>query len=184
MAIDITIPELPNIPPKLPNLDDLTAKLPSVELPKVPGSSPCGANAALEEAMAGVDALKAKLSAGLDSLTDVGSLTDKLKAKLAEVNPVKTPSINLQQELASLTGLTPEEYNAKVAALKKQFGEAVPDLDKIISGIPKPKGTNAQGGGDIFGKINDALGNAGAVFQAVQDKINNASSNTLSSPLA
>lgn len=175
MAVEVTIPELPNIPPKLPNLDDLVATTPPVNLPTTAGASPCGANAALEEALAGIDSLKEKLKGGLDSLTDVGALTEKVKAKLAEVNPTKTPSINLQQELSSLSGLTPEEYNAKVAALKKQFGDAVPDLDKIIAGIPKPTGMNAQGGTDIFGKINTALGNAAAVFQNVQDKIANAS---------
>lgn len=183
MAFEIKIPELPNIPPKLPNLDDVTAKLPTVELPSVSGVSPCGVNAALEEAMAGIDSLKEKLAGGLESLTDVGALSATIKAKLSEVNAVKPAATNLQQELANLPNLPPDQYAAKVEQLKKQFGKAVPDLDKTIEQIPKPKGLNAQGAKDIFAGLNDALGNIGAVFQNVQETINNASLDNIVSDL-
>lgn len=175
MAFEITVPDLPNIPPKLPNLDDLTPTLPTVELPTVPGISPCGVNAALEEAMAGVDSLKEKLKGGLDSIGDIGSIVNTVKSKLAEVNAKAPIATNLQQELANLPNLPPEQYAAKVKQLKAQFGSTVPDLDKTIDAIPKPKGLTTQGQKDIFSQMDDALGNISATFKQAQEAINNAS---------
>lgn len=130
--------------------------------------SPCGANAALDEAKAGIDSLKDKLSAGLDSLTDVGTLTATIKNKLAEVNAKQVPSVSLQEELLNLPNLTPEEYTKKVAELKGQFGGTVPNLDKIIDKMPKPAGMAADGGKDKFADLQNFLGNVGAAFQNVQ----------------
>jgi len=183
MAFEVTVPDLQNIPPKLPNLDDLTPTLPTVELPTVPGISPCGVNAALEEAMAGIDSLKDKLKGGLESLGDVSSIAATVKAKLAEVNEKAPIATNLQQELANLPNLTPEQYAAKVKQLKEQFGPTVPDLDKTIDKIPKPKGTTVQGGKDIFAQMDQLLGNVSTTFQKTQELIQAATLENLVSDL-
>ena len=137
--------------------------------------SPCGANAALEEAAAGIDNLKESLSAGLESVSDIGALTATIKKKMAEANPPKPPSSNLQEELANLPNLTPDEYTKKVAQLKAYFGPSVPNLDETINKIPKPAGLNAAGNRDIFGDMQKFLGNAGAAFQNVQDLLSQSS---------
>ena len=137
--------------------------------------SPCGVSAALDEVKAGIDELKAKISGGLESIGDLGSIADTIKAKLQEVNIPPTPSFNLHEELASLPGLSPDAYTKKVAALKAQFGSALPDLDNIIGKIPKPPGLTSYGAKDLFAQLNDALGDAGALFQNVQKTLNEAS---------
>ena len=133
--------------------------------------SPCGSSAALDEAKAGIDALKAKISGGLESIGDLGAIADTIKAKLQEVNVPKTPSFNLHEDLASLSGLSSDEYTKKVAQIKAQFGSAMPNLDEVIAKIPKPLGLTATGGKDLFAQLNDALGNVGAAFQNVQKQI-------------
>lgn len=138
-------------------------------------ASPCGINAALDEAKAGIDSLKEKIATGLNGIGDIGSIADTIKNKLQEVNVPQIPSINLKEELINLPNLSADEYSAKVAELKSKFGTAVPDLDAIIAKIPKPAGLNAQGNKDIFAQLNDALGNVGAAFQNVQQKISETS---------
>ena len=137
--------------------------------------SPCGANAAMEEAAASIDNLKAKLSEGLDSVSDLGALTATIKKKMAEANPPKPPSMNLQQELAGLPYLTPDEYTKRVAYIKATFGPSVPDLDAKINAIPKPIGLTASGAKDMFADLQNFLGNAGAAFQNVQDVLSQTS---------
>ena len=144
-------------------------------------ASPCGASAALEEAKAGIDNLKAKLQGGLDSVGDIGALADTIKAKLAEVNTPKVPSVSLQDELAKLSTLSPDEYTKKVAELKAQFGSGVPDLQKYIDAIPKPAGLNAAGDKNMFADLQQMIGNVGAAFQNAQDIINNASLENITS---
>ena len=146
-------------------------------------SSPCGINAALDEAKAGIDKLKEKIGQGLNGIGDIGSIADTIKNKLAEVNVPQLPSINLKEELIKLPSLSPDEYAAKVAELKSKFGTAVPDLDAIIAKIPKPVGLNAQGNKDIFAQLNDALGNVGAAFQNVQQQISQISLESLSASI-
>lgn len=138
-------------------------------------ASPCGINAALDEAKAGIDSLKEKIATGLNGIGDIGSIADTIKNKLKEVNVPQLPSTNLREELVNLPNLTPDEYTAKVAELKAKFGTAVPDLDAIIAKIPKPAGLNAQGNKDIFAQLNTALGNVGAAFQNVQQKLSETS---------
>lgn len=138
-------------------------------------ASPCGINAALDEAKAGIDSLKEKIGKGLDGVGDIGAIADKIKGKLQEVNVPQVPSMNLREELINLPNLTPDEYSAKVAELKAKFGSEVPDLDAIIAKIPKPVGLNAQGNKDIFAQLNTALGNVGAAFQNLQQKISETS---------
>lgn len=137
--------------------------------------SPCGINAALDEAKAGIDNLKDKIKGGLDEISDIGAMTQKIKDKLSEVNVPQIPETDLRAELSKLPYLTPEEYTKKVAELKKQFGEAVPDLDSIIGKIPKPVGMNAVGGKDIFADLQKALGGIGNIFQTVQEKLSQTS---------
>lgn len=137
--------------------------------------SPCGVNAAMEEAAKGIDDLKAKLQGGLDSVSDIGALTKTIKAKLAEANPVKPEAVNLQKELAALPYLTPDEYTKKTAQLRAQFGTSVPNLDETINKIPKPAGLTTSGVKDMFADLQKALGDAGAAFQNVQDMISNVS---------
>jgi putative chitinase len=106
--------------------------------------SPCGINASLDEAKAQIDALKEKIAGGLNSIGDLGAIADTIKAKLSEVNIPQVPNVNLQAELASLPYLTPDEYNAKVAELKRVFGSSVDNLDEIIGKIPKPIGLSSS----------------------------------------
>jgi putative chitinase len=145
--------------------------------------SPCGINAALDEAKAGIDNLKEKIAGGLNSIGDLGSVADTIKNKLKEVNVPKLESINLKEELLNLPSLNAEEYAAKVAELKAKFGTAVPDLDAIIAKIPKPVGLNAQGNKDIFTQLNDALGNVGAAFQNVQEQLSSLSIESLTASI-
>lgn len=138
-------------------------------------ATPCGQSAALEEAKAGIDSLKEKIKGGLDSIGDLGAMTETIKAKMAEINPPKAPSVGLQDELAKLPTLKPDEYAAKVAEIKQKFGSAVPNLDDIIGKIPKPAGLDAFGEKNIFADLQKALGDVGAAFQNVQDMIANTS---------
>lgn len=102
--------------------------------------SPCGASAALDEAKAKIDELKSKIAGGLDSIGDLGSISDSIKAKLSEVNIPKIENVNLQAELAKLPYLNPDEYAVAIEKIKNHFGSSVPDLDSIIDKIPKPPG--------------------------------------------
>lgn len=134
-------------------------------------ASPCGVSAALEETKAGIDSLKEKIKGGLDSIGDLGGIATTIKEKLKEVNVPQNPTIDLQEELSKLSGLSPDEYAAKVAELKQTFGSAVPNLDDIINKIPKPAGLTATGEKNIFTDLQKALGDVGAAFQNVQDLI-------------
>lgn len=135
----------------------------------------CGINAALDEAKAGIDALKSKLSAGVESIGDVGALANTIKNKLSEVNIPQVPSVNLQQELANLPNLSPDEYAAKVAELKAKFGDAMKasgqNLDDIIKKIPKPAGVDGVGDKDIFSGLNALSDKVGAAFRNAQEQL-------------
>lgn len=135
----------------------------------------CGVNAALDEAKAGIDSLKAKLTAGVESIGDIGAIADTIKAKLAEVNVPQVPSVNLQQELANLPNLSPDDYAKKVADLKAKFGPAMKekgiDLDKIIDKIPKPAGLSLDDGKDIFAQLNALSDKVGAAFKNAQEQL-------------
>lgn len=140
------------------------------------GANPiCGINAALDEAKAGIDLLKEKISAGVESIGDVGALAKTIQDKLAEVNIPKVPSVNLQQELANLPNLTPEEYATKVEELKRRFGDAMKqegqDLNAIIDKIPKPAGLTGGDGKDIFAGLNALTDKVGAAFRNAQEQL-------------
>jgi putative chitinase len=100
--------------------------------------SPCGLSGTLNEALTQIDSLKQKIAGGLDSIGDLGAIADAIKEKLGEIKVPEIPELDLQTELASLPYLSPAEYTAKIAELKKIFGSAVDNLDELIDKIPKP----------------------------------------------
>ena len=108
--------------------------------------SPCGLSGSLSKAMEQIDSLKQKLAGGLDSIGDLGAIADSIKNTLGEIKVPEIPSIDLQTELAKLPYLSPAEYNAKVAELKRIFGPAVENLDELIDKIPKPPGLSTSSG--------------------------------------
>ena len=132
--------------------------------------SPCGVNASLDEAKAQIDALKAKISGGLESIGDLGSIADTIKAKLAEVNIPPIPSFNLQSELAGLPYLSAAEYSAKVESLKTFFGTSVENLDALIDKIPKPIGLTASST-SIFEQLNNLAANITTTTQNILDSL-------------
>lgn len=109
-------------------------------------TSPCGLSGSLSKATEQIDALKAKIAGGLNSIGDLGSIADSIKNTLGEIKVPETPAIDLQSELAKLPYLSPAEYNAKVAELKRIFGNSVEGFDDIISKIPKPPGLSLTSG--------------------------------------
>lgn len=139
------------------------------------GNKTCGINAAIDEAKAAIDQLKAKLSEGVNGVGDLGSLADTIKNKLSEINTPQIPSINLQEELAKLPTLTPEEYTAAVQSIKEKFGSAVDNLDDIIAKIPKPFGIEGTDQKDIFAELRAAVDGFGAAFKGAQETLNNLS---------
>ena len=110
----------------------------------------CGANESLNTALSKIDDIKAEIESKLDSAAseaaaafetaqaDIKAGLDALAVDLPEAKPV-----NLQSEITSLINdvdrTTVEgiaAFNAKVAALKKDFGGALEkkglDFDKLI----------------------------------------------------
>lgn len=132
--------------------------------------SPCGASAALSEAKAGIDSLKSKISAGLESVGDLGSIAATIKSKLSEVNIPQIPSYNLQTELAKLPYLTPTEYNASVEKLKTFFGKSVDNLDTLIEKIPKPVGLSLSTS-SLFQQLQDLAANITTSTQDILDSL-------------
>jgi len=139
------------------------------------GNKTCGINAAIDEAKAAIDDLKSKISEGVNSIGDLGSLADTIKNKLSEINAPQIPSINLQEELAKLPTLSPEEYTAAVQSIKEKFGSAVDNLDDIIAKIPKPFGIEGTDQKDIFAELRAAVDGFGAAFKNAQETLNNVS---------
>lgn len=114
--------------------------------------SPCGLSGSLSKATEQIDALKAKIAGGLGSIGDLGSIADSIKNTLGEIKVPEVPSIDLQSELAKLPYLSPAEYNAKVAEMKRIFGESVEGFDSIVAKIPKPPGLSSS-----FGSLSEQL---------------------------
>lgn len=139
------------------------------------GNKVCGINAAIDEAKAGIDQLKAKIQEGVDSIGDLGSLADTIKQKLAEINAEQLPTINLQEELSKLPMLSADEYATAVADIKAKFGSAVDNLDEIIAKLPKPFGVEGVDQKDIFADLRAAVDGFGAAFKDAQEAINNIS---------
>lgn len=133
----------------------------------------CGINAAIDEAKAAIDNLKIQISSGVESINNLGALAQTIKDKLAEVNLPQIPTINLQEELAKLPTLNPDEYAAAVQSIKDKFGSAVPNLDEVISKIPKPFGIEGADVKDIFAELRGAVDGFGAAFKDAQEAINN-----------
>lgn len=108
--------------------------------------SPCGLSGSLSKATEQIDALKAKIAGGLNSIGDLGSIANSIKNTLGEIKVPEVPSIDLQSELAKLPYLSPAEYNSKVVEMKRIFGNSVEGFDDIISKIPKPPGLSLTSG--------------------------------------
>lgn len=132
--------------------------------------SPCGVNASLDEAKAKIDELKAKIAGGLDSIGDLGSIADTIKAKLSEVNIPKIENVNLQAELAKLPYLSPNEYNAAVEKIKNHFGNSVENLDDIIAKIPKPPGLSSSTS-NLFQQLQDLAAGITTTTQNILDSL-------------
>lgn len=132
--------------------------------------SPCGVNASLDEAKAKIDELKSKISSGLNSIGDLGSIADTIKAKLAEVNVPQVENVNLQAELAKLPYLSPAEYNASVEKIKNFFGNSVENLDEIIDKIPKPPGLSTSSS-NLFQQLQDLAAGITTTTQNILDSL-------------
>ena len=141
--------------------------------------SPCGASAALSEAKAGIDSLKATISAGLASVGSLGAIAATIKSKLSEVNIPQIPNYNLQTELAKLPYLTPAEYNASVEKLKTFFGKSVDNLDALIEKIPKPVGLSSSTS-SLFQQLQDLAAN---ITTSTQDILNSLSSENIAASI-
>ena len=148
----------------------------------------CGANESLNTALSKIDDIKAEIESKLDSAAseaaaafetaqaDIKAGLDELAVDLPEAKPV-----NLQSEITSLINdvdrTTAEgiaAFNAKVAELKKDFGEAIGDkgldLDKLIDEGTTKLGKDIQaasdfltgtGEGTLTGELTQALGLGG-----------------------
>ena len=148
----------------------------------------CGANESLNSALSKIDDIKAEIESKLDSAAseaaaafesaqaDIKAGLDELAVDLPEAKPV-----NLQSEITSLINdvdrTTAEgiaAFNAKVAELKKDFGEAIGDkgldLDKLIDEGTTKLGKDitaatdfltGTGEGSLTGELTQALGLSG-----------------------
>ena len=156
----------------------------------------CGANESLNSALSKIDDIKAEIESKLDSAAseaaaafesaqaDIKAGLDELAVDLPEAKPV-----NLQSEITSLINdvdrTTAEgiaAFNAKVAELKKDFGEAIGDkgldLDKLIDGgttkLGKDIGAAATAVGDV---VTDITGAVTDVYSSVTDAVSGGISN-------
>ena len=159
----------------------------------------CGANESLNTALSKIDDIKSEIESKLDSAAseaaaafetaqaDIKAGLDELAVDLPEAKPV-----NLQSEITSLINdvdrTTAEgiaAFNAKVAELKKDFGEAIGDkgldLDKLIdegtTKLGKDIGAAATAVGDVVTDITGAVTDTySSVTDAVSGGISNISS--------
>jgi len=148
----------------------------------------CGANESLNTALSKIDDIKAEIESKLDSAAseaaaafetaqaDIKAGLDALAVDLPEAKPV-----NLQSEITSLindvdrtTAGGIASFNAKVAALKKDFGGALEkkglDFDKLIDDSSAKLGKDVQaasdfltgtGEGSLTGELTSAFGLSG-----------------------
>ena len=159
----------------------------------------CGANESLNNALSKIDDIKAEIESKLDSAAseaaaafetaqaDIKAGLDELAVDLPEAKPV-----NLQSEITSLINdvdrTTAEgiaAFNAKVAELKKDFGEAISDkgldLDKLIdegtTKLGKDIGAAVTAVEDVVTDITGAVTDTySSVTDAVSGGISNISS--------
>ena len=156
----------------------------------------CGANESLNAASSKIEDLINELDAKVTSAAseaaaafetaqaDIKAGLDELAVDLPEAKPV-----NLQSEITSLINdvdrTTAEgiaAFNAKVAELKKDFGEAIGDkgldLDKLIdegtTKLGKDIGAAATAVGDV---VTDITGAVTDTFSSVTDSVSGAVSN-------
>ena len=153
----------------------------------------CGANESLNTALSKIDDIKAQIESKLNSSAseaaaafetaqaDIKSKLDALAVDLPEAKPV-----NLQSEITSLindvdrtTAGGIAAFNAKVAALKKDFGGALEkkglDFDKLIDDSSAKLGKDiAAASTALDNVITDATGAVTDVFNSVTDSVSGA----------
>jgi hypothetical protein len=155
----------------------------------------CGANESLNTALSKIDDIKAQIESKLNSSAseaaaafetaqaDIKSKLDALAVDLPEAKPV-----NLQSEITSLindvdrtTAGGIAAFNAKVAALKKDFGGALEkkglDFDKLIDDSSAKLGKDvAAVSTALDNAITDASGAVTDIYNSVTDSVSGAAS--------
>ena len=155
----------------------------------------CGANESLNTALSKIDDIKAEIESKLNSSAseaaaafqtaqaDIKAGLDALAVDLPEI-----PAVNLQSEITSLINdvdrTTVEgiaAFNAKVAALKKDFGGALEkkglDFDKLIDDSSAKLGKDiAAASTALDNVITDATGAVTDIFNSVTDSVSGAAS--------
>jgi hypothetical protein len=156
----------------------------------------CGANESLNTALSKIDDIKAEIESKLDSAAseaaaafetaqaDIKAGLDELAVDLPEAKPV-----NLQSEITSLINdidkTTAEgivAFNAKVAELKKDFGEAISDkgldLDELIDEGTKKLGKDISAAATAVGDVvTDITGAVTDTYSSVTDAVSGGISN-------
>ena len=156
----------------------------------------CGANESLNTALSKIDDMKAEIESKLDSAAseaaaafetaqaDIKAGLDELAVDLPEAKPV-----NLQSEITSLINdidkTTAEgivAFNAKVAELKKDFGEAISDkgldLDELIDEGTKKLGKDISAAATAVGDVvTDITGAVTDTYSSVTDAVSGGISN-------
>ena len=156
----------------------------------------CGANESLNTALSKIDDIKAEIESKLDSAAseaaaafetaqaDIKAGLDELAVDLPEAKPV-----NLQSEITSLINdidkTTAEgivAFNAKVAELKKDFGEAISDkgldLDELIDEGTKKLGKDISAAATAVGDVvTDMTGAVTDTYSSVTDAVSGGISN-------
>jgi len=155
----------------------------------------CGANESLNTALSKIDDIKAEIESKLNSSAseaaaafqtaqaDIKAGLDALAVDLPEAKPV-----NLQSEITSLindvdrtTAGGIAAFNAKVAALKKDFGGALEkkglDFDKLIDDSSAKLGKDvAAVSTALDNAITDASGAVTDIYNSVTDSVSGAAS--------
>ena len=155
----------------------------------------CGANESLNTALSKIDDIKAEIESKLNSSAseaaaafetaqaDIKSGLDALAVDLPETKPV-----NLQSEITSLindvdrtTAGGIAAFNAKVAALKKDFGGALEkkglDFDKLIDDSSAKLGKDVGAVSTALSSVvTDATGAVTDVFNSVTDSVSGVAS--------
>jgi hypothetical protein len=153
----------------------------------------CGANESLNTALSKIDDIKAQIESKLNSSAseaaaafqtaqaDIKAGLDALAVDLPEI-----PAVNLQSEITSLINdvdrTTVEgiaAFNAKVAALKKDFGGALEkkglDFDKLIDDSSAKLGKDVGAVSTALSSVvTDATGAVTDVFNSVTDSVSGA----------
>tara|TARA_B100000427_G_scaffold142473_1_gene118669 strand:+ start:598 stop:1218 length:621 start_codon:yes stop_codon:yes gene_type:complete len=135
----------------------------------------CGAGSSFDEALGQFDTLQTQALNEIDGAidTEASAIIDNISAQATPlVNKIggmlpelpDVPNINFQAELKALNNLTAgsEQYLAKAAELKSQFGGSIDDIDSLISDVANT---------DICALDNFSLSSDGEVAKNAKDII-------------